>query len=278
MTLPDNSWVFISSEAITGFIWALGALFLYLLVKNEKFGLDTKWKKRGFAGIFIIALVTMSMFSGLAFGSGKFMTTGKQEGGHGWGNPALAMGMAMTQVQHVFREMNVLVLGILYAVFQFIGAAAAGVAFIILMVIYNKVADQDDKIVLKDLFKWNEEHVVIAGGKNAIAAFMITLAFLGGSVLAAWPTPFPTSDVSRVMGIFATAAATGFAVAVFGVEGIITFNPAVWLGAFIVKFFAQRKINLQQLTKEIVAPAMGIGTAVVSGLAVYGLINLYQMP
>ncbi len=61
--------------------------------------------------------------------------------------------MAMTQVQHVFRDMNVLVLGILYAVFQFIGAGAAGVAFVILIVIYNKVADQDDKIVLKDLFK-----------------------------------------------------------------------------------------------------------------------------
>jgi len=276
--LPQNAWVFIGSEIVTAFVWTLAALLLFTIVNSKKYGLDTIWKKRIFASVIGIAIVTTAMFSGLAIGSGKYATGGNQEGGHAWGNPAFAMALAFTQIQHIFRDLPVMVLGILYVTFEFVGAGLAAGFFFIAILVFNKYSNKEDQIILKEVFKWDETHMLIRSGKNAIGTFMFVFAFVGGSVLAAWPTAFPNSDISRVTAVFAAAFTLGLLITLLGVESLIYLNPAVWFGAFAIKFITQKKITMPQLGKEITIPVSVLATSVVTGAIIYGLININQYP
>ena len=276
--LPTNAWVFISSEVVTAFIWTLSSLLLFTIVNSKKYGLDTIWKKRIFSSIIAIGIVTTAMFSGLAIGSGKYLAPGSQEGGHAWGNPTFAMALAFVQIQHVFRNLPILVLGILYVIFEFIGAAIAAGFFFLAIFIFNKYSKEEDKIFLKNIFQWDQTHIMIRSEKNVIGTLMFVFAFIGGSVLAAWPTGFPNSDISRVTAVFAAAFALGLLVTLLGVESLIYLNPAVWLGAFIVKFIMHKNISMAQFGREITIPITVLGTGVVTGAIIYGLININQFP
>lgn len=287
--LPQNAWVFIGSEVVTAFMWTIAALLLFTIVNSKKYGLDTIWKKRIFASVIGIAIVTTAMFSGLAIGSGNYAKPtptngipmnnwGNQEGGHGWGNPAFAMALAFTQIQHIFSDLPVMVLGILYVTFEFVGAGLAAGFFFIAILVFNKYSNKEDQIILKEVFKWDETHMLIRSGKNAIGTFMFVFAFVGGSVLAAWPTAFPNSDISRVTAVFAAAFTFGLLITLLGVESLIYLNPAVWFGAFAIKFMSHKKITMPQLGKEITIPVSVLATSVVTGAIIYGLININQYP
>lgn len=265
------------SEAISGFIFTIGALLIWTFVKRESSGLDTKWKKRLFAGLAMMAVTFTAMFAGQFIGLG--------EGGHGWSNPAMSMGLAFAQPKHVFHVdsnglPNIFILGIFYVMFQFVGAVVALVVYLIFAWIHNSTSSKQDNLIrLTQLFQMDETHPVRAFSKDAVAMALVAFAFIGGTMLGTdKPSAFPSNSIMRFTSVFAAGFAMMLAIFMIGERGVITMNPIVWFVAFILKFASHilnnRKFRLSLFVTEFSSPVATLGAGLVSGLAVYGIINL----
>ena len=272
------------SEAISGFIFTLGALLTWVFVNKEGSMLDTKFKKRMFSALTMLALTFVAMFGGM-FVSNLHPDQSPAnslpgEGGHGWGNPAISMGLAFTQPGHVFNEPNILVLGIFYVIFQFIGAAVALGAFVIFTWIYNSTTSDGTKLIrLTKLFQFDKTHPAKGFSKDAIASMLVVFAFVGATLMSTeLPSAFPSNPMFRFTAVFASGFAMLLVVMLFGERMIITINPIVWFAAFVLKFASQilnnGKFKLQFFLSEFASPVATMGAALVSGLVMYGIINI----
>lgn len=272
------------SEAISGFIFTLGALLTWVFMNKEGSALNSKFKKRIFAALVMLALTFTAMFAGMFVSNlhpdkaPSYSLPG--EGGHGWGNPAISMGLAFAQPGHVFNEPNILVLGIFYVIFQFLGAAAALFVFVIFTWIYNSTTTDGTKLIrITKLFQMDETHPAKGFAKDGIAAMMVAFAFVGATLMSTdLPSAFPSQPFFRFTSVFAGGFAIMLVTLMMGERMVLTINPIVWFAAFILKFASHilnnRKFKFSYFLSEFASPVATMGASLVTGLIIYGIIQI----
>lgn len=270
------------SEAVSGFVFTICALWIWVFMQREHEIINSRFKGRLFAGLALVGITIASMFSGmiisnLANGWGPALNN---EGGHGWGNPALSMSLAFAQPFHVFQEPLVLVLGIFYVIFMFLGGAVGLVLFILGVWIYNSTSTDKTKIIyLTKLFQMDTTHPARVFSKDAIASMVVGFTFVGSTLMGTdLPDAFPSQVLFRFTSVIATAFASMLVAMMYGQRMILVINPVVWLMAFVLKFASSiirnQKISAQNWLSELASPIATIGAGLVTGLLIFGMINL----
>lgn len=286
-----QQWI---SEFFSGFLFTLGALFIWTFIaRKEDSGITNKWTKRMYVGLALLGLTMISMFGGM-FISNFHPDPAKSmegDGGHGWGNPAFSMGLAMNQPVRVFTNWHVLVLGIFYVVFEFIGAAAALGVFVVYVWIHNQThSEKEELIYLTKVFTFDTTHPVRGFAKDAIAVMMVTFAFVGATYMGVdHPSPMPAGELVgddkrtlnvlfRFMSVMAVSFASMFAALAFGERMLITLNPIVWFAAFILKFSSHimrnQKFRMVHFYSEFASPVATLGAGGVVGILMYGIMQI----
>lgn len=258
------------SEMFAGFVLTLGALLVWTFMHRKDNVFTNRYVKKMVAGLLMGAVVMIGMFSGLAF-----------EEGHSWGNPHYAMGLALQHPWRVFHnDDNLLLIGILYVIFQLIGACVAFVAYVVYVWAYNfATRDQEKHIIITQMFKFDETHTIGVLVKDAFASFIVILAVIGASNFAKMPEGWPANDTVAFATAFITGIATMFAISIFGVRGVLTLNPFAWAMAFVLKLLPAMYLNRKSITwkamlREFASPVAVLGVAAVSGLMMAGIISL----
>ena len=259
------------SELIASFFMVLGGLLVWTMINRKEGLFKNELVKKAVAG-FMIGVVTL-----LGMVVGWSLTKG-----HSWGNPTTAMALAMQHTWSVFTNHdNLLLIGMLYIVFQIIGAALAFGVYILYVWAYNFTEkDVDNRIYLSKIFKLDQSPATHVALKDGIAALFFAFAVIGASNFQDTPKPFQTG-----MTAFSTAMivslVTMMIVMLFGVRSILALNPLVWASAFVIKmttaFYLERKtITMKVVLTELLSPVMIIGTAAMAGLGMWGMISLAE--
>ena len=259
------------SELIASFFMVLGGLLVWTMINRKEELFKNELVKKAVAG-FMIGVVTL-----LGMVAGWSLTMG-----HSWGNPTTAMALAMQHTWSVFTNHdNLLLIGMLYIVFQIIGASLAVGVYMLYVWAYNFTQDNaDNRIYLSKIFKLDttpRTHVVL---KDGIAALFFAFAVIGASNFQATPQPF-----QKGMPAFSTAMivslVTMMIVMLFGVRSILALNPLLWASALVMKlvtaFYLDRKsITKKTIMAELLSPITVIGVAAMAGLGMWGMISLAE--
>ncbi len=259
------------SELIASFFMVLGALLVWTFINRKENVFGKEWQKRMVAGGLMFPVMMIGMMSGLVL-----------DKGHSWGSPTSAMGLAMQHTWRVFtNDSNLMLIGMLYVVFQIIGAFLALGVFLAYVKLHNVSVSNDVEktIKLKEIFKFDPDLKAASSFKDAIGCLIITFAVMGASVYSKMPTGFPVSDAQVLATSLVVGVAFFFVISVFGIRGVLVQNPHVWLMAFILKITNalitdKKSLTFKIVMKECAAPMAVMGVAVTSGLIVSGILSM----
>ena len=256
------------SELISGFIIVLGGLIIWTMINKKENLFSSKLTKRATAGVGIGIMTMIAATAGLAIN------------GHGWGNPTSAMGLAMQQPWKVFtNHNNLMLIGILYIVFELVGAIIGIGVFMIFVWMYNfSQKEQGEQILLSKIFKFSETPVFEGAAKDVIGTIIFIVTILGASNFAHEPEAFLANDTVKLSLILLPAIAFGGLVVMFGTRMILTLNPLIWFGAFVMKlttalYLDRKSITLKAIGRELAMPLTSVVVAATAGLAVSGILT-----
>ena len=256
------------SELISGFIIVLGGLIIWTMINKKENLFSSNIIKRTVAGV---GIAIMAIIAG---------TAGLVVHGHGWGNPTSAMGLAMQQPWKVFtNHENLMLLGIVYIAFELLGAILGIGAFMLFVWMYNFAqTKKTEEILLSKIFKFSDTPMLEGAAKDIVGTIIFIFMILGASNFGKEPGAFTNSDTTTLGLILLPAIALGGLVLLFGTRMILTLNPLIWLGAFVMKFVTafyldRKSITLKAVGREIAMPLTSVVVAVAAGLGVSGILT-----
>ena len=239
-------------EMIGSFMLTLGIIFISLMVKRKSMHNISMLAKRLFKATSVFTIVVISI------------TTAKGFGAPGAINPAIALMIKLYEGWSQF---------IIIVVFDFIGGILGALAFLLFAYVYNQCKENNEKIVVSNMFKFSEQSLTKSFAMEGIANIFWYLPVMGMVMLH-------LKESGNVAGEFFIPIIAGFAIftvlIIIPEIGVANLNPQVWFGEFILKLIGSKgSINSKQLISELSGLLSTFAIAAIIGAIAVG-INPYK--
>ena len=230
------NWHVAYGEFIGTFILTITILFAVLMTGSEKFGLNTKWKKKSFQATTISSAVVVGIVTAHMFG------------GTGFINPAIAM-LAAVLIKNIDSFWYI-------AGFEMLGGLFAGIILILVIRLHNLgIKNNVDKIDITKIFSYNKQTILKSQGSELLSNTLWLLPIAGLLIGVFHQDPAGNLGNDGFTSVFQLSMVAAFGLAIvilsLGEIGAANLNPGVWFGEFFVKVFAQKSITQIELTKEV---------------------------